>query len=142
MPGSTDVEEAALLDYWVNTRTPTTKFLGASSTVSAEAGTSFTEPSGGGYARVAVPPASWNAAVAGAPSLKTNSATITFPVATTAWFTGGAPLVEVGLFAASSGGPPLRRGLVVPTRTVAIGQQLQFAPGDLQLIHGEWNGSS
>ena len=138
MAGSIDVEEAALLDYFINTRTPTTKFVGLSTTTPTDTGTNFTEPSGNGYARPSVPSTFWAAAVGGAPTSKITVTSILFPVATGPW---GTP-THVGIFAAVSGGSPLRWGPLDVAVAVALGQQPQFNIGDLKLVHGEWNGSS
>jgi hypothetical protein len=91
MAGLTDLVEQKLLDHLFTdpTYTPaTTLYLALSSTTPAEAGTGITEPSGGGYARVATTAADWSAASGTAPAQKTNTATFTFPLATADWVAG------------------------------------------------------
>ena len=67
-----------------NYTAPANVYFGLSTTTPSTAGTGVTEPSGGAYARVAVPGSSWNAPSAGS---ATNSAAITFPTASASWGT-------------------------------------------------------
>ena len=60
-------------------------YIGLSSTTPAEDGTNVTEEGAGGYARVLVVAASWNAATLADPSLLDNSVAITFAIATADW---------------------------------------------------------
>ena len=133
MAGSIDSEEAALLDYIINTRTPLTKWVGLSTTTPTETGSNFTEPSGFNYSRASVTSSMWSAAVGGAPSVKLTSASVVFPVAGGSWGT----IVAVGLFTASSGGSPFRWGLLDVSRAVALNQQPSFDAGQLRLKLGD-----
>jgi hypothetical protein len=76
-------------------------WLGLFTTAGVDAGTGFTEVTGGSYARPTTS-ALWNAAVAGSPlpSTITNSGTIAFPAATANWGT----VTSWGLFDAVSAG--------------------------------------
>ncbi len=68
--------------------------------VGTDAGTGFTEVTGGSYARVTTSGSTWNAASGTAPSIITNSGAITFPTATANWGTA----IAFGLYDASSAG--------------------------------------
>ena len=77
-----------------------TVYMGLFTAVGTDAGTGFTEVSGGAYARAATSGATWNNAGASAPSNVTNSGDIIFPTSTAAWGT----LLGVGAFDASTVG--------------------------------------
>jgi hypothetical protein len=68
--------------------------------VGSDAGTGFTEVSGGGYARVATAAGDWNSATGSAPSAINNANTITFPSATASW----GNIIAFGLYDAASAG--------------------------------------
>lgn len=68
--------------------------------VGIDAGTGFTEVTGGSYARVTTSGATWNAASGSAPSSITNASAITFPTATANWGT----VIAFGLYDAASSG--------------------------------------
>lgn len=68
--------------------------------VGTDAGTGFTEVTGGSYARVTTSGATWNASSGTAPSIITNSASITFPTATANWGT----VIAFGLYDAATVG--------------------------------------
>lgn len=59
--------------------------VGLSTADPGEDGATLAEPTGNGYARVAVTGATWNPATAADPSVVTNASPITFPEATGAW---------------------------------------------------------
>lgn len=136
MPGFVDAVEAAMLDYFVNGFSPTTKYVGVSTSTPTESGTSFTEPSGGSYARVAIDTTFWAAAVAGAPTTKLTSRTVQFPVASANW-SGGANFTYYGIFSLSSGGNLLVFGALDTPRPVLNGQQLSFDIGAIRLKLGD-----
>lgn len=78
---------------------PATVALALFTAVGSDAGTGFTEVSGGSYARVAVQTL-WNAASGSGPSTITNSGSITFPAATANWGT----IIGWGLYDATTVG--------------------------------------
>lgn len=103
MTGLTDYSAQAQLNHIVGKTAMfalPTVYLGLFTAVGTDAGTGFTEVSGGAYARVATTGASWNAASGSAPSTISNVGTLTYPIATADWGT----IIAAGLFDASSGG--------------------------------------
>lgn len=68
--------------------------------VGTDAGTGFTEVTGGSYARVATTGSSWNAASGTGPSTNSNASTLSFPTATGSWGT----VIGWGLFDALTSG--------------------------------------
>ena len=84
---------------------------------------SGTEVSGGSYARQAV--------TFGAPSngVSTNSAQVTFPVATASWGT----ITHFGIRSASTGGNLLFHGALGTSKIVSINDQLVFLTGQLSV---------
>jgi hypothetical protein len=68
--------------------------------VGSDAGSGFTEVSGGAYARVATAASDWNSAAGSAPSSINNANTITFPTATASW----GNIIAFGLYDAASAG--------------------------------------
>lgn len=68
--------------------------------VGSDAGTGFTEVSGGSYARVATSSGTWNAASGTSPSSISNAVAINFPTATASWGT----VIAWGLYDASTSG--------------------------------------
>jgi hypothetical protein len=102
MTGLTDYSADNVLNYIVGkTAMPSlpTTYLALFTAIGTDAGTGFTEVSGGSYARVALA-GDWNAASGSSPSAITNSATITFPTPTANWGT----VIAWGIYDASSGG--------------------------------------
>lgn len=122
------LEEALLNHVFRNTAmtSPTTVYLALFTTATADDGTG-TEVSGGSYAR--------QAATFGAPSQVSgaaqisNSADITFPVATANWGT----ISHAAVYDASSGGNMLYHGALTTSRTVNTNDQIKFEAGDLKL---------
>jgi len=103
MTGMTNYSADAWLAYIVGkTAMPTlpTAYLALFTAVGTDAGTGFTEVSGGAYARAATTGSTWNAASGTAPSTLTNSAAIAFPQATANWGT----VIAWGLYDASTAG--------------------------------------
>ena len=86
----------------------TTLYFGLSSTLPTYAGSNITEPSGSGYARVAITNDQTNfpAWVAGSSeTTETSAVAITFPTSTGAWL-AGASLAYLIAWSASTGGTP------------------------------------
>ena len=103
MTGFSDYSAQNGLNYIVGkTAMPTlpTVYIALFTAVGTDAGTGFTEVSGGSYARVATSGATWNAASGSAPSSISNSAAITFPTATANWGT----VIAFGLYDAATVG--------------------------------------
>lgn len=103
MTGFSDYSAQNGLNYIVGkTAVPTlpTVSVALFTAVGTDAGTGFTEVTGGSYARVTTSGATWNAASGSAPSSITNNAAITFPTATANWGT----VIAIGLYDAASSG--------------------------------------
>lgn len=103
--GATAARERAIADSMFGSGTPATWYLGLSTTTPANDGTGFSEPTGGSYARVAIPndTANWPAAVtADGVTRKENGAKFTFPDPTGTW----GQVTHWGLFLTSTGGTP------------------------------------
>jgi hypothetical protein len=71
--------------------------------VGTDAGTGFTEVTGGSYARVARAATDWNAATGTAPSSASTATATTFPASTGAW-SSGANIIAFGIYDASTAG--------------------------------------
>lgn len=136
MAGFTDSTEQGLLDYFVNTYSATTKYIALSSTTPTEAGTNFTEPAGGAYARVATTSADWSAASGTAPATKTTSAAKTFPTATADW-ASGANLTHFGIYSAATGGTLLAWGALTTPKPVLNQDTPSFGAGSIVLRLGD-----
>lgn len=108
MSGMTDYTAKHFLDWVVGkTAMPSlpTAYIALFTAVGVDAGTGFTEVTGGGYARVATAGADWNAAAASAPSSNSNANAVTFPTATADWTSAGAaPVIAFGIYDAPTGG--------------------------------------
>lgn len=103
MTGLTDYSAQNLLNYIVGkTAVPTlpTVYVALFTAVGVDAGTGFTEVSGGSYARVATTGSTWNASSGTTPSTISNASTITFPTATASWGTA----IAFGLYDAATSG--------------------------------------
>lgn len=103
MTGFSDYSAQNGLNYIVGkTAVPTlpTVSLALFTAVGTDAGTGFTEVTGGSYARVTTAGATWNAASGSAPSSITNATAITFTTATANWGTA----IAFGLYDASTSG--------------------------------------
>lgn len=103
-------------------------YVGLSTTAINDDGTGATEPSSGGYARVAVPnnSAGWSAASGGQ---KTNGTAIIFPTASAAW----GNVTYFFISDASSGGNYYVAGSISPSQTVNQNDSPRFTSGDLTL---------
>jgi hypothetical protein len=103
MTGFTDRVSQGILGHIVGKTsifTLPTAYLALFTAVGVDAGTGFTEVSGGSYSRVATAGSDWNAASGSAPSQISNATTLTFPTATAGWGT----VIGFGLYDASSAG--------------------------------------
>jgi len=137
MAGFTDSVEQGLLDLFVASYPATgNKYVALSSTTPTEAGGNFTEPSGGGYARVAMASTDWAAAAGTAPAAKANSSVVTFPTASADWVSA-ANLTYFGIFSASTGGTLLAFGVLGQAKPVLNGDTASFAAGALILELGD-----
>ncbi|MGH3672192.1 MAG: phage tail fiber protein [Pseudonocardiaceae bacterium] len=139
MAGFTDSVEQKLLDHFLTDPAytpPTTMYLALSTTTPVDAGTNFTEPSTGAYARVATTAADWSAASGTAPAQKVNTATLTFPTATADW-SAAANMTYFGLFDAATVGNLLAFGVLAVAKPVLNGDTASFAPGALKLELGD-----
>jgi len=88
-----------------------------------------TEVSGNAYARQAVAAAGWTSGAAGSGQIQ-NTAAITFPAATPAtWGT----VTHFGIFDASTAGNLLMWAALGASKTVGVGDVVQFAAGALSL---------
>src|SRR5262252_6714106 len=103
MSGFTDRVSQGILNHIVGKTTIftlPTSYVALFTAVGVDAGTGFTEVSGGNYARVATAAADWNSASGSAPSSITNANALTFPTATASW----GNVIAFGLYDASSAG--------------------------------------
>lgn len=139
MAGFTDLTERSLLDHFFTDPTytpPATMYIGLSTTTPTEAGTNFTEPSTGSYARVATTAADWGPAAGTAPATKSNTTAKSFPTATADW-SAGAPMTFYGLWSASSAGTLLAFGAMTTPKPVLSGDTPAFAVGALVVKLGD-----
>ena len=119
MPGLTTTESQATLDA----RFPTTG--GTDYLAYSANGTSETTS----LARTAVGATGWAAATAADPSVKSNAATLTSAAASAA-----VTVTHAAVFSAATGGTQRTEWQALATaRTLAIGDQLQFAAGTAQI---------
>lgn len=123
MGAFTDYFENLLLNHTLRAQawTPPASIYVALFTVAPGEAGGGTEVSGGGYARQAV---TFGAASGGACS---NSADVTFPVATANWGT----IVAIALFDAASAGNMLYYGNLSASKTINSGDQLKIPAGQL-----------
>lgn len=107
-----------------------TLYVALSTTTPTEAGANVTEPSGGGYARVATGAADWAAATLADPSSINNAEIIDFGTASGSWSSGANMTHAVLYDAASSGNVVLVAALATP-KPVTNGDPVSFPVGDL-----------
>lgn len=109
---------------------PDVLYIGLSTTPPNPDGTNFSEPSGNGYARVAVPNDTtwWYDATVANPAIKSNAIPILFNEATGPW----GQVTHWGVFDAETGGNLLDWAPLTTPVTIDAGQQPQFREGDLQ----------
>lgn len=139
MAGLTDVVARAVLDHLFSDppyAPPATFYLGLSSTMPAVDGSNFTEPTTGGYVRLATTAADWSAAAGSSPSAKTNAVSFVWPMATDDWL-AGADLVAFGLFDAPVGGAVVVQGQLQVPKSVSAGDTPVCNPGKLAVKLGD-----
>lgn len=105
---------------------PATQYFALSTTAPDISGGSFTEPSSGAYARVALTnnKTNWGTAASG---LLTNSTAVTFAESTASWGT----ILAVGIFDALTSGNLLWYDVLTPSRTIASATTVLFAIGSI-----------
>lgn len=105
---------------------PAILYFSLSTTSPDISGGSFTEPSGGAYARVALAnnKTNWTTAASG---VLTNATAVTFVESTASWGT----IIAVGMFNALTGGNLLWYDSLSPSRTVASATTVLFAIGSI-----------
>ena len=111
---------------------PATLYLGLSTTAVSATGTNITEPSGNGYARVAITNNATNfpaSTTVGGKGVKTNGTTIQFPEATGAWGT----VSHWFLSTASSGGTIVSYGALGTARAVVAMDIPRLQQGQLEI---------
>lgn len=151
MVGFTDRVSRGVLDHITGKTalfaTTTPSFVGLFTAVGSDAGTGFTEVTGGAYARVSTGAAAWNAAAGTSPSTVTNASIIQFPTATVAWGT----VIAFGIFDAATVGNllvwdflgnfswlPFSATLASPSVLTAPAHG--YANGDIVRVVAEFNG--
>lgn len=107
---------------------PATVYIGLSTTTVTDAGGNITEPSGNGYARVAVTNNATNFPAASGGS-KSNGTTVAFPQASGNWIT----VTDFFISDASSSGNILGYGALSASKTVGVNDTASFAPGALTM---------
>lgn len=125
MSAMSDYLENKVLDHVLGTTSytmPATVYIGLS-TGSFNDDNSGTELSGGSYARQSI---AFDAAASGTTD---NTSAVDFPTATASWGT----VSHYGLFDASSGGNLLIHGAFTASKTVADGDILRIAAGELDI---------
>lgn len=125
MSAMSDYLENEILDHILGTGAytmPSTVYVGLS-TGSFNDDNSGTELSGSGYARQSI---AFNAASSGTAD---NSGAVDFPAATGSW----GSISHFGLFDASTGGNLLIHGALTASKTVATGDILRIAAGDMDI---------
>jgi len=125
MSAMSDYLENEILDHILGTGAytmPTSVYVGLS-TGSFNDDNSGTELSGSGYARQSI---AFNAASSGTAD---NSGAVDFPAATGSWGT----VSHFGLFDASTSGNLLIHGALTASKTVATGDILRIAAGDMDI---------
>lgn len=103
MTGFTDRTSQGILAHIVGKTslfTLPTVFVALFTAVGSDAGTGFTEVSGGSYARVATAAGDWGSASGSAPSQISNASTLSFPTSTGSW----GSIIAFGLYDASTSG--------------------------------------
>ena len=125
MSAMSDYLENKVLDHVLGTTSytmPATVYIGLSTGSFAD-DNSGTELTGNGYARQSI---AFDAAASGTTD---NTSNVDFPAATGSWGT----VSHYGLFDASTGGNLLIHGAFTTSKTVAIGDILRIAAGELDI---------
>jgi hypothetical protein len=108
------------------TNVPSTYYIALSTTAPTNAGTNVTEPTGGAYARAAVPNNLTNFPAAAGRS-KSNGVTVLFPTATADWGT----ITHFALMDAATGGTMRAWGALTSGQQVSAGATADFPAGAL-----------
>lgn len=157
MTGMTNYSADGWLEYITGkTSIPAkpTAYVALFTAVGTDAGTGFTEVSGGSYARVATAGADWNSASGTAPSTISNANAVQFPQATADWGT----VIAFGIYDASTSGNllawdflgndpwyPFSATLASPSILTAIGMTAGSSPtlanGAKVVVSAEYGGS-
>ncbi|MED3982400.1 hypothetical protein [Priestia megaterium] len=127
----TNYLESVILDEvfgGVNYTPPATVYVGLSTTAINDDGTGVTEPTGGGYARVAVANNATNWPATGTDGTKSNGTTITFPQATADWGT-----VTHFFIADSNTGGILAYAAIGVSKTIGVGDTASFGVDSLTI---------
>ena len=127
MAALSDYAEKLLLDWLMTNGSatrPTAWYVALYTAAPSDAG-GGTEVSGNGYSRQAV---TFDAATSGA-GTTSNTGAVTFTAAGGDWGT----ITHIGIHDASSGGNLLWHGSLTVSKTVADGDTLQFATGNIDL---------
>ncbi len=127
MTGFSDYWENEILDHLFGKglyAPPAAIYLALSTADPGDGGAGAAEPAGGSYARVETSSGDWAGASGGAIC---NVDTIEFAQATSAWGT----ITHFALYDAALGGNLLACGPLADPKTVAAGDAVRFAPGDL-----------
>ncbi len=111
---------------------PAAIYIGLSSTTPTKTGTNITEPSGGGYARVQVTAAQFDAA---ATSHTQNNADKAFPQATADWLSG-VNLTHLVIYDAATAGTFLGFKALTTAKPVLSGDTAKVLLGDWDLTIG------
>jgi hypothetical protein len=131
MTAMTDYLEKALLDHVLGLTTytkPTTAYVSVHTADPTDTGSQSNEPSGNGYARQSAT-ASMGATNA-TTGVSVNSSVITFgPCTTSGWGT----ITAVAFGDALTTGNLTLHGLLTSSRTIAVGDSLQFAASQLSV---------
>jgi hypothetical protein len=142
--GFVDTVEQAVIGYVMGKGgfTPNaSNYVALSTTTPTDAGSTFTEPSTGAYARVqtqgtsATGPA-WSSPTGTAPAYVENSAVITFPAATGDW-ASGANMTYFGIFSAASAGTVQIFGNLTTAKPVLNGDTASFAASAIRVQLGD-----
>ena len=109
---------------------PTNYYIGLSSTTPTAAGGNVSEPStsGTGYARVQL-----SALSAASNGVIQNSADITFPESTTAWFPSSTPATYYVIYDAATNGNLLMYNSLTNSRVIEVNTVAKISSGSLQL---------
>jgi len=128
---STTTAENLLLDSWfgaVALTPPATFYVALSTTTPTEAGTNFTEPASGAYARVAVTNNLTNFPSASGGS-KTNGTAISFVESTASWGT----ITHIGFYNQLTGGTLYFWEALPVSKAVAANVTVYFSAGALTI---------
>lgn len=129
MPGFSNYWENEVLDHLFDKGTyipPSVLYVALSTADPLDDGSGAAEPAGGSYARVETSQADWSGASGGTVC---NADAVEFAQATSAWGT----ITHFALYDAAVGGNLLASGPLTDPVTIAAGDTVRFAPGDLSV---------